>query len=493
MSEDAAATFAIAIDAITPLLSKMAQYNVQLDHSNPDIQKFLFLAGVTNNPNEFKDPNDTTILSLLDESCLLKSTITEKNQLIKSLQSQIQSLQKESKCLGKQPAAQGMLSSPTPSNDILQQILTSITYMQKEIKEIKGQKADNSLGASIHTPNPMPVIKPTPQLRPTPTGVWVPNHTLCLKGEFNRSNFPGGVPHPIVTSTQYPKGHPDCYKPIPTSQGQRNGTAVLPQFPPEVNTAQGGKPKGKGKGKGKATLGPSPSQAESSNTIRNIPHPPSTGLYTMPLSWDEEMEHISTQGAAELEASLPPVYYNPPPPAKYIDPPTATSFAAKDKAAANIPQPAAPKQTKGKISARPKTKVINARKDIRYQLVFKDKSRLVVAFNSALKERILAELAKDHLSLKDSLGVVSMANWSASHNVAVWLHEAVTHVTFPGLSNLMVSAAQKLGIMGSSIPEFKCFSPTCQIETSVPIWNFTTNAPYSPAELHQALTEIGVF
>ncbi|KAG5633803.1 hypothetical protein H0H81_005191 [Sphagnurus paluster] len=87
--------------------------------------------------------------------------------------------------------------------------------------------------------------------------------------------------------------------------------------------------KGKGKGKGKATLGPSPSQAESSNTGRSVPQLPPTGVYTMPFSWDKEMEHISTQGAAELEANLPPVCYNPPPPAEYINPPTATSFAAR--------------------------------------------------------------------------------------------------------------------------------------------------------------------
>ncbi|KAG5634190.1 hypothetical protein H0H81_003003 [Sphagnurus paluster] len=279
----------------------------------------------------------------------------------------------------------------------------------------------------------------------------------------------------MVTSTQYPKGHPDCYEPNPDAQAPRNSFTAPPRFPPEVNTAQGGKPKGtdKGKGKGKATLGPSPSQAESSNVNRNVPQLPSSGLYTIPsFSWDEEMEHISTQGAAELESTLPPVYYNLPPPVEYINPPIATSFATRAKAAANIPQPAAPKQTKGKTPARPKTKIVNARKDIRYQLVFKDKSQvsnihtwpapfeLVAAFNSALKEHIPAELAKDHPSLKDSLGVVSAANWSTSHNVAIWLHKAVTHVTFPGLSNIMVSATQKLGIMGSSIPKFKRFSPT---------------------------------
>ncbi|KAG5633823.1 hypothetical protein H0H81_005051 [Sphagnurus paluster] len=207
----------------------------------------------------------------------------------------------------------------------------------------------------------------------------------------------------------------------------------------------------------------------------------------MPLSWDEEMEHISPQGAAELEANLPPVYYNPPPPAKYINPPPQPplllpgqrqllTFHSRWCAQTNQRKnPSLPKDQISNIHARPSS----------YELV--------AVFNSTLKESIPAELAKDHPSLTGPLGIVSVANWSASHNVAVWLHEAVTHVTFPGLSSIMISAAQKLDITGPSIPEFKHFAPTCQIETSVPIWNFTTNAPFTPHKLEQALTKIGVF
>ncbi|KAG5634272.1 hypothetical protein H0H81_002583 [Sphagnurus paluster] len=509
--EDAAAAFASIIEAITPLLSKMAEFNATLDHSDPKVAKFLHLAGVQPNINKFKDPNDDAILSLQNEVQQLKSLLTEKDNQIGSLAAQNGALQSEIKKLGKKPAAPGEPTSPALTDPALRQILSTISNMQKEITELKNPKLTKSLGASIHAPNPIPPHPNpnTPAPRAPAPQVWVPDHTMRLKGEFINANFPGGVPHPLVTSTQYPKGHPSCYEPIPPPANTRIGTSVLPKFPPEVTSAQGGKTKGKGKGKGKATLGPSPSQAESSNAARSAPPPPPPSffedLYPMPASWDEEVEYATTQGTANILADLPPAHHNPPPPTSYINPPAAPTFTSKAKAAASLPQPTAPNQPKGKAVSRPKTKVVNARNDVRYQLIFKDKSRvtdvnnrpttfeLVAAFNSALKERIPAELAKDHPSLKGPLGVVSRANWSASNNVAVWLHEAVTHVTFPGLSNIMVTAAQTLNITGSSIPEFKRFSPTCQIETQVPIWNFATNTPYTPAELHQALTDIGVF
>ncbi|KAG5650188.1 hypothetical protein H0H81_000394 [Sphagnurus paluster] len=270
-AEDAAANFATIIDAIMPLLKKMAHYNSQLDHSNPDISKFLQLAGINNNPRFFKDPNDDTILSLQDDITCFKSLVQEKDQQIKSLLDQIATLKSDNIRLGKQPATMGAPTSPAPINTLLQEIHSAITDMQKEITELKGQKANNSLGASIHAPNFKTTAKPNPQPRAPAVAVWVPDHTLRLMGKYNKANFPGGVPHPVIVSTQYPKGAPECYECIPATQAPRNGTAVLPKFPPEVNSTQGGKTKGKGKGKGKATLGPSPSQAESLNAPKGIP------------------------------------------------------------------------------------------------------------------------------------------------------------------------------------------------------------------------------
>ncbi|KAG5649216.1 hypothetical protein H0H81_005385 [Sphagnurus paluster] len=486
IGEDAAAALALIISTITPLFSKMAENNASLDHSNPDIASFLHLAGVKSNINKFKDPNDEAILSLQNEVQRLKSVITDKDNHIGALVAQIQKLQLENKKLGKKPAAQ---SEPTPpaSDDILNQILNSLTTLHKRIEILENPNSDKSLGTSIHAPKttPSPPNKTTPTPLPTPQ-VWVPNHTLRLKGEFIHANFPGGIPHPLVTSSQYPKGHPSCYEPIPPPTNTKSGSAVLPKFPPEVTSAQGGKTKGKGKGKGKATLGPTSSQAESSNVGKNAPPPPPTpsffeGLCPMPASWDKEVEYATTQGAANLMANLPPPHVNPAPPAEYINPPIAPTFASKAKAATNIPQPKAASQTKSKTANRPKPKVVNARNDVRYQLLFKDKSRvtnindrpstfhLVATFNAALKERIPAELVKEHPSLKGPSGVVSRANWSASNNIAVWLHEAVTHVSFPGLSNIMVTAAQSLNITGSSIPEFKRFSPMLQFFLSSPL------------------------
>ncbi|KAG5633605.1 hypothetical protein H0H81_006581 [Sphagnurus paluster] len=225
--KDAAANFAFIIDAISPLLSKMAEHKVQLDHSNPEVAKFLHLASINNNLNAFKDPNNTAILSLQDEVRRLRSTITEKDQLLSSISEQNTNLRTEKIRLGKKPAASGKPTSPAPANPILQQILSSLSHMQKEIAKLKGQKADKTLGASIHAPTPKPPTssKPTPQA--PASRVWVPDHTLQPKGKYRAANFPGGVPHPMVTSTQYPKGHPSCYEPIPATQGPRNGIAVL--------------------------------------------------------------------------------------------------------------------------------------------------------------------------------------------------------------------------------------------------------------------------
>ncbi|KAG5634422.1 hypothetical protein H0H81_002050 [Sphagnurus paluster] len=267
-AEDAAANFAIIVDTIMPLIKKMVFCKAEIDYTNPDISKFLQLTGVHNNPCFFKDPNDDTILSLQDDLTQLKSLTQEKDLQINSLHNQIASLQAENNWLGKQPATSGVLTSPSP--------------MELFVQELQAPAA----------------------------AVWVPDHTLHLKGKYNKANFPGWAPHPIITSTQYPKGTPECYKRTP-----RNGTAILPKFPPKATTTQGSKTKDKRKGKGKATLGPSPSQAESFKAPAGIPQHIECNLFTMPeFEWAEDIEHAITQGAAALEANLPPLHYNPPPP-----------------------------------------------------------------------------------------------------------------------------------------------------------------------------------
>ncbi|KAG5643943.1 hypothetical protein H0H81_009842, partial [Sphagnurus paluster] len=76
---------------------------------------------------------------------------------------------------------------------------------------------------------------------------------------------------------------------------------------------------------------------------------------------NSKLDHATTQGAAHLLANPPSAHYTPPPPTNHNSPPAVATFASKAKAAANIPQPAAPKQPKGKSTSRPKTKAVNAR------------------------------------------------------------------------------------------------------------------------------------
>ncbi|KAG5633617.1 hypothetical protein H0H81_006498 [Sphagnurus paluster] len=66
-AEMAAANFATIINNVMPFLEKMASFGAQLDHSNPDTSKFLQLASINNNPQQFKHPKDNNILSLQDK------------------------------------------------------------------------------------------------------------------------------------------------------------------------------------------------------------------------------------------------------------------------------------------------------------------------------------------------------------------------------------------------------------------------------------------